>query len=605
MSLFNKDARENQLGASLADRAKINDGTWIDVTDKRFGAVPNNPSFDNTPAFNAAISYAVSNNIHRIKVPPGIYPLNLTIVNSSITIEGSGGAYYTETSQDFKRCTILVPFVGTKPVLTIGTGTSQVSFVNLKDFSIFGNNLSGYQVAQNYGIFIKGVQFSEWHNINVFKCTGNNIHITSGTNAPTQLLRLYNVASEYSQGTNFYAEWGQSWTTSIFMYGYYSISDSAHPTTASNMILDSTGVSMIGCYIDCTDFQNTGILLRNNFGGPGVISGTKLTIDVLSNPQPAIILQYPTTSYDLSMISGTEISFNQGYILYQDGTQYKPRSNGFSRVGLVDANEGIDTSGQLNLYPYAARGSKAVARLTHSLTQTGGGYGTSAYTNTITSFPGLSGIDYQFENTQKHYVSMPMSRTIPLGATALGNGNHYVFWITSTGLLRSKRISNIISPSEYPASDAEGNPIGVVSDSGTTANRPSYPPAVASQFFDTTLGKPIWAKSLNIPEVETLIVSSGATTSGNITINLNGTNVNVAVTAGDSVTTVASKIMALTLSTWTVGGSGTTVTFTAKGYGTRTAPTFTDTGATGVTASISTTTIGSILVWVDSTGTTV
>jgi hypothetical protein len=37
---------------------------------------------------------------------------------------------------------------------------------------------------------------------------------------------------------------------------------------------------------------------------------------------------------------------------------------------------------------------------------------------------------------------------------------------------------------------------------------------------------------------------------------------------------------------WTTGGSGTTVTFTANKVGARSATTFTDTGTTGVTATV-------------------
>lgn len=96
-------------------------------------------------------------------------------------------------------------------------------------------------------------------------------------------------------------------------------------------------------------------------------------------------------------------------------------------------------------------------------------------------------------------------------------------------------------------------------------------------------------------EIASIAFTAGASASGNITINLNGTAFNVAVASGDTTTTaVATKVRAASFAGWTTGGSGATVTFTATKVGAKSATTFTDTGTTGVTATVTRTQPGYI-----------
>lgn len=102
------------------------------------------------------------------------------------------------------------------------------------------------------------------------------------------------------------------------------------------------------------------------------------------------------------------------------------------------------------------------------------------------------------------------------------------------------------------------------------------------------------AVTSGVTEVDTLTISTGATTSGNITITLNGVATAVAVAAGDTAGAIGDKIRATTFTGWTVGGTAgtTSVTFTKTTVGTNTTPTFADTGTTGTTASFTVTTAG-------------
>ena len=101
-------------------------------------------------------------------------------------------------------------------------------------------------------------------------------------------------------------------------------------------------------------------------------------------------------------------------------------------------------------------------------------------------------------------------------------------------------------------------------------------------------------------EVDTLTVTAGATASGNITITLDGNyKYTVAVLASDTAAAVATKIYSAGNKTgymgtvWTVANpSSGVVTFTAGAAGLKSTVTFTDTGTTGVTATIVKTTAG-------------
>jgi hypothetical protein len=95
-------------------------------------------------------------------------------------------------------------------------------------------------------------------------------------------------------------------------------------------------------------------------------------------------------------------------------------------------------------------------------------------------------------------------------------------------------------------------------------------------------------------EIASVAFTAGASADGNITITLNGVAFNVAVANGDTATAVAGKVRGTAFAGWTTGGSGATVTFTATKVGARSATTFTDTGTTGVTATVTRTQCGYI-----------
>ena len=125
-------------------------------------------------------------------------------------------------------------------------------------------------------------------------------------------------------------------------------------------------------------------------------------------------------------------------------------------------------------------------------------------------------------------------------------------------------------------------------------------------YFDRTLGKIIFVKDTPIKESVDLTITSGATSSGNVTINLNGVSFNVSVASGDTNIQVADKIRIINFTGWIVSimEGNNKITFTSKTDGNKTDATY-SAGTTGATGTITTTAQGTDIIWVDATGTTV
>ena len=102
-----------------------------------------------------------------------------------------------------------------------------------------------------------------------------------------------------------------------------------------------------------------------------------------------------------------------------------------------------------------------------------------------------------------------------------------------------------------------------------------------------------------VAEVDTLTITAGCSTSGNVTVTLDGTAVNIAVLDTDTTAdAVAAKIAATSFAGWTVSAAGAVVTFTADVKGAKAAPTFSG-GSTGVTGSFEITVLGKDVVYTD------
>lgn len=94
-----------------------------------------------------------------------------------------------------------------------------------------------------------------------------------------------------------------------------------------------------------------------------------------------------------------------------------------------------------------------------------------------------------------------------------------------------------------------------------------------------------------VAEVDTLTLSSGATSSGDIKIFLDGVEYPISVTLGDTASDVADAIRLEYFEGWVVSGVGAEVVFTAEDEGYKDAPLFLSSG-TGVIGSFVRTVVG-------------
>lgn len=102
---------------------------------------------------------------------------------------------------------------------------------------------------------------------------------------------------------------------------------------------------------------------------------------------------------------------------------------------------------------------------------------------------------------------------------------------------------------------------------------------------------PLQLDKVEYKEINTIAITAGASSSGNVTINLDGKDFTVAVASGDDLSGVATKIRAATFAGWTTGGSGVNISFTSTTPGEKVTATFNG-GTTGVTATVTKTLSG-------------
>lgn len=156
-----------------------------------------------------------------------------------------------------------------------------------------------------------------------------------------------------------------------------------------------------------------------------------------------------------------------------------------------------------------------------------------------------------------------------LSGETIKNTTQGTFAITANNDLK------VSVPSPFPANVTAAN-VYV----GTASGGPYY--------YQGTIGT-----QNGVVEVDRLTVTAAATVSSNVTVTLNGTAHTVAVVAGDTTTSVASKIAARAggYTGFTASAAGAVVTFTATALGKKTAPSY-SAGTTGATGTMTVVTTG-------------
>lgn len=598
----------NNNVSSLADKTN-QIGTQVSVL--QYGADPTGVA-DSTTAFINAINAIKTTEyteaiptvrvVKKLKIPGGIYKISAKIiVPSYISIEGDG-----------RHTTFLDSYITNgDPVLEIthNEAVKEQQFYNtLKEFTINGRfqncqgikfNSTSRWVIDNVivnettyeGLYFYESYLGDIKSVLVRKC-GDATHssvtldgrdINYGSHGLTFIggeiagagcaanagLRIKFASSPslfgttiegFSNGAGIVNESGQSTTVT----GCYFEANNSHIQDLTTYASNYTGN-----YFGAVNTGNPVIGVGKMYGA--VINGNR----VVDSPATVPFLQTlaSVTGAPLLQFSSVRQNYSPTYPLNIDTAIYTSARSTGTIIEMYDANSYNQVFGQqqfkdISKFEASFRPHAGVEQVGNPTTP---GTGTSPNLYGLTGSPNGNILTYPGSLSLR--ADGGMDTLAYLKGVNYGNGNWF--------------------------------PVQVI-NSGTTASRPAVT-TVGFQYFDTTLNKPIWTKTIGTKEIDTLTINAGATASGNITITLNGVGVTVAVAIGDSVGTIGDKIRATAFSGWTAGGTaGTaTVTFTKLTPGTNSTPTFTDTGTTGSTGSFVVTTAGTNNTWVDATSTTV
>jgi len=234
----------------------------------------------------------------------------------------------------------------------------------------------------------------------------------------------------------------------------------------------------------------------------------------------------------------------------------------------------------------------------------------SAYceNNSAFAFDVVSGIENMIVNPQLSTAEGIRIKKAAFNTQILGFSSH-VSPIIDNGLgtFILGRTNNLTGPSGNGRSyiDTYNSVASVPIGSDTTAQRPKDP-QFNQQYVDTTLGQPIWCKTVAATAQQNVnFTGGGVTTSGTLTITLAGASAfTVAVLAGDTVAQVVAKIAAVDVLGWTLDAGSTYVEFTRWASVTTALMTFAA-GGTGLAYAVNLDRNPGAAVWIDATGATV
>lgn len=102
-----------------------------------YGAIPDDLTFDQTSAFQAAIAAAAVEG-GTVLIPPGTYAVNLLLDVNGVSIEGTSWQSQSTTTQNY-----LVPWDTTKPCLQIGNNTKFLNGFYVSNLTLHGIGPNG------------------------------------------------------------------------------------------------------------------------------------------------------------------------------------------------------------------------------------------------------------------------------------------------------------------------------------------------------------------------------------------------------------------------------------------------------------------------------
>lgn len=225
-------------------------------------------SIDLTSYFNNAIA-ALPSGGGEILVPPGLYPVNLTVSKQSVTIRGTG----TNVSNG-AFTNALVPYAVANPVLTVGTdqtsqATNPLGF-KLADISLYavGPNGTGSYALKLYG----GAQYGTYQNIGIVGFGARGLWLQGGINWPVTQNNFSNLNIVSASGNSdacLYLNYSSTQYVTACSFSNLNITNTSGNGHA--IYNESCDLVINGGWIECTSLH--GIQMLGTYNTPIIRSG--------------------------------------------------------------------------------------------------------------------------------------------------------------------------------------------------------------------------------------------------------------------------------------------------------------------------------------------
>lgn len=432
----------------LTPELDSNSGVSLGIANvKNFGAIGDGVA-DDTAAVALAYASAVSSK-SILYFPGGTFKFNLNVLDSSVRIEGSGRKR-RDSAGLLTGGTRFIHADVSLPVLKIGDGITSIYDVSFSGFSIQGDS----STVGSDGIVIKGAYWTNGCDFRVDSCGGDNIRIEEGSAVPTSYVYLNQFVSSYARNGNCVkVTTGVQYTSAVYLSNF-SLQGWSTAGCRALWIGNTVNLSVSNGYIQASASEIGNVYLD---GSSAKLDGSNLIID--SDGVSDVLVNFNFTI-------GTPVSgFIRGSILIDGNVKYSDGSVVVRpKVSVISQSELSDPIITTNCY-----------------------IGDSTKTDHTNEVIDANTARF-FANATSVVFDRKAFRIVGKYDKPLQFETNGAFWRNdTTGRLRYR------FDSRAPSGDTQGRQLQEV-QSGTTASRPTDVD-IGFNYFDTTLGKPVWLKT--------------------------------------------------------------------------------------------------------------
>jgi hypothetical protein len=264
---------------------------------------------DDSANLQAIINYLILSGGGTLYIPRGTCKCNISIVtaNANIQIKGAG-----------QSASVLSPYDTTKPVIAIGDGITQTTFVRIESLKLLGDGVSN----TSDGLYINSAMYCNFVDLYITYFGRNNISITTTGSVSTMFLYFLNIKSKVARGSCLKMDYGTKWVTSVYFENLVIESYSTITCTA----IDLTGsitLNLTNAWIQVYGSKKGHIVLRSSSAN---IRGVNVKVDSDVSSDVLVYMDIAPT-----VITGNikgEIGID-GKIEFNDGSQVACTSMGY------------------------------------------------------------------------------------------------------------------------------------------------------------------------------------------------------------------------------------------------------------------------------------